>query len=153
MESKRADQVKVGDAIVVGGNRRVVTEVLSHPNGVQLGLEPMARKASHTVRKADAMVQLDSAPEPDPTEPEPTKTPRRKFELSKQEVAAIAKQLRDGARFKDVRDAHGLSNGQPLRRALYAAGFDTKGAKNPDGLTARELRARTAAATPTGEEA
>lgn len=76
-------------------------------------------------------------------------------QLSEQEVQAIAKHLREGAKSKDVRDAHGPANGQPIRRALYAAGFDTKGDKNPDGLTARELRARSAAAepTPTGEEA
>ncbi len=75
-------------------------------------------------------------------EQEPTKTRGRapKFAPTAADVKAIAKRLRDGEKFSDVRDSFDLSNGQPVRRALYAAGFDTKGKPNPDGKTARELR-------------
>lgn len=75
-------------------------------------------------------------------EQEPTATRGRapKFAPTVADVKAIAKRLRDGEKFSDVRDSFGLSNGQPVRRALYAAGFDTKGKPNPDGKTARELR-------------
>lgn len=64
-----------------------------------------------------------------------------KFAPTAADVKAIAKRLRDGEKFSDVRDSFDLSNGQPVRRALYAAGFDTKGKSNPDGKTAREQRA------------
>lgn len=76
-------------------------------------------------------------------EQEPTKTRGRapKFAPTAADVKAIAKRLRDGEKFSDVRDSFDLSNGQPVRRALYAAGFDTKGKSNPDGKTAREQRA------------
>jgi hypothetical protein len=73
-----------------------------------------------------------------------------KFAPTAADVKAIAKRLRDGEKFSDVRDSFDLSNGQPVRRALYAAGFDTKGKANPDGKTARELR--TNGSAPEGEQ-
>jgi hypothetical protein len=64
-----------------------------------------------------------------------------KFAPSKAEVTDIAKRLREGAKMNDIKAEHGLSNGQPVRKALLEHGFDSKGNKNPEGKTARELAA------------
>lgn len=69
-----------------------------------------------------------------------------KFNPSEAEVKKIAKRLRDGEKMNDIKATYGLSNGQPVRKALLDAGFDSKGNENPDGLSAREARARAAAA-------
>lgn len=67
---------------------------------------------------------------------------RAKFAPTAAEVKAIAEQLRGGAKMNDIKAELGLNNGQPIRNALREHGFDSKGNKNPEGLSARELQAQ-----------
>lgn len=76
-------------------------------------------------------------------------TPKRaKFAPSKAEVVKIAERLRSGVKMNEIKQENGLSNGQPVRKALLEHGFDSKGNKNPEGLTAREAQAARRAAAP-----
>ena len=86
---------------------------------------------------------------PAKTETAASPTPKRaKFAPSKAEVVKIAERLRAGAKMNEIKEEHGLSNGQPVRKALLEHGFDSKGNKNPEGLTAREAQAARRAAAP-----
>lgn len=80
-----------------------------------------------------------------------------KFNPDVAAVRAMAKRLREkSATMSDLKTENGLSNGQPIRNALYAAGFDSKGNENPEGKTARQLsaeRASTAPAKPAAKRA
>lgn len=114
-------------------NHTTTGEARSEEEGSQMATVTRKKAA----KKATAKTTTKATSEAKPS--------RAKFAPTKAEVEGIAKSLRDGTKMNEIKAQFGLSNGQPVRKALLEHGFDSKGNKNPEGLSARELQARRAA--------
>lgn len=100
-----------------------------------------ATMATITRKKAATKTAPKSAPKAAPKETAKSNGSKAaKFNPTPAEVKEIAKRLQAGTKMNEIKAEHGLSNGQAVRKALVAAGFDSKGAPNPQGLSARELQ-------------